>query len=71
MTSLIRRAVPSHHPLDRVDGWIRRVAAQLATWQRRLRERDRLAAMTDRELRDVGIARFEAAALARKPFWRA
>ncbi len=48
-----------------------RVVAVLLTWQRRARERDHLAGLTERELRDMGLTRASAMALARKPFWRA
>jgi uncharacterized protein YjiS (DUF1127 family) len=43
----------------------------LLTWQRRARERDRLAAMSDYMLKDMGITRAEAAREYRKPFWSA
>ena len=40
-------------------------------WQRRAAERALLAAMTERELRDVGLARGDVLVEADKPFWRA
>lgn len=43
----------------------------LLTWQRRAAERATLAAMNERELRDIGVARSEVLVEADKPFWRA
>ena len=39
--------------------------------RRRMRERDLLSRMTDAELRDARINRYEAWFEIRKPFWRA
>lgn len=47
-----------------------RVAATLATWSARRRQRRRLAELPERLLRDVGLDRTAAAGEARKPFWR-
>lgn len=41
------------------------------TWQQRAAERVTLAAMHERELRDIGPARNEVLVEADKPFWRA
>jgi len=46
-------------------------ADRLLTWQRRATERATLAAMNERELRDIGLARNEVLVEADKPFWRA
>ncbi|MCW2238202.1 DUF1127 domain-containing protein [Azospirillum canadense] len=43
--------------------WLARV------WRQR-RENAQLLSMTDRELRDIGITRYEAQMESRKPFWR-
>jgi uncharacterized protein YjiS (DUF1127 family) len=43
----------------------------LLTWQRRASERDRLATMDARALKDMGITRAEAWRECRKPFWSA
>ncbi len=43
---------------------------RLLAWQARARERRWLAAMDDRQLRDLGIDRTDALEEARKPFWR-
>lgn len=49
----------------------RKVRETVATWQRRGQERRQLLAMTDRDLRDIGLSRLDALAHADKPFWRA
>jgi uncharacterized protein YjiS (DUF1127 family) len=42
----------------------------LVTWQRRASERALLAAMNERELRDIGLVRRDLLVEADKPFWR-
>jgi uncharacterized protein YjiS (DUF1127 family) len=42
----------------------------LLTWMARARDRRQLAAMCDRELKDMGISRADVQAESRKPFWR-
>lgn len=46
------------------------VLAILADWRRRRRGRAELNRMSDRELRDIGLTRAEAAREAATPFWR-
>jgi uncharacterized protein YjiS (DUF1127 family) len=41
-----------------------------ATWRERSRVRRQLAAMSDRELHDIGICRAEVACEISRPFWR-
>jgi uncharacterized protein YjiS (DUF1127 family) len=41
-----------------------------AVWRRRMRDRRRLAVLTDRDLRDIGLSRSDAHWEYRKPFWR-
>lgn len=43
--------------------WLARV------WRRRT-ERAELLSLTERELRDIGLTRYDALTEARKPFWR-
>jgi uncharacterized protein YjiS (DUF1127 family) len=43
----------------------------LLAWQQRSIDRALLAGMTERELRDVGLARSDLLAEADRPFWRA
>jgi uncharacterized protein YjiS (DUF1127 family) len=45
--------------------------ALIGEWRRRLRERNELAQMCERSLRDIGLSRYDAFAEAKKPFWRA
>lgn len=40
------------------------------TWKQRQNERQELARLDDRSLRDMGIDRFRANREARKPFWK-
>jgi uncharacterized protein YjiS (DUF1127 family) len=48
-----------------------RLFETFATWYRRTLERDRLARLSDRELRDIGLRRGDVAEEIGKPFWRA
>jgi uncharacterized protein YjiS (DUF1127 family) len=50
---------------------VRELTSTLHTWRRRSTERDMLTCLTERDLRDMGISRYEAAQEACKPFWRA
>ncbi|QQS15102.1 MAG: DUF1127 domain-containing protein [Rhodospirillales bacterium] len=43
----------------------------LATWRRRVRERDELARMDARERRDIGVTDADVAMEISKPAWRA
>jgi len=45
--------------------------ATLARWQQRARERDELAHLDWRELKDIGLSSAEVRNLIDKPFWRA
>jgi uncharacterized protein YjiS (DUF1127 family) len=49
---------------------IGRVLGLTATWRRRARDRYALLAMSERDLRDIGVTRFDAVREAEKPFWR-
>jgi len=60
------RARPAHIST----AWNAFIAALLA-WQQRANDRALLAAMSERELRDVGLARGAVLIEADKPFWRA
>jgi uncharacterized protein YjiS (DUF1127 family) len=52
------------------DGWLRALIARLSHCRQIQREREQLLALTDRELRDIGISRADAIHEARKPLWR-
>jgi len=43
----------------------------LASWQRRVRDRNQLAQMSDHMLKDVGLSRSDIETEIRKSFWRA
>jgi len=48
-----------------------RVIALLVCWRARAEERRRLAALDERELRDIGLTRVDALRECAKPFWQA
>jgi len=49
---------------------LRAIAARLWRCRQIQREREQLLALTDRELRDIGISRADAIHEARRPLWR-
>jgi uncharacterized protein YjiS (DUF1127 family) len=51
------------------DAWDHSVQ-NLREWRRRTREREELAALDDRMLKDIGLTRADAEFLSNKPFWR-
>jgi len=53
-------------PASRRIGW----RGRWRRWQRRLVQRRQLLALTERELRDIGITRCDAVREASKPLWR-
>jgi uncharacterized protein YjiS (DUF1127 family) len=48
-----------------------RLADLILLWLERGRQRRELAALTDRELRDIGLSRLDVARETAKPFWHA
>jgi uncharacterized protein YjiS (DUF1127 family) len=46
------------------------IGRRIATWIARARQRNALATLDDRMLRDIGITRYDAAHEYGKPFWR-
>jgi uncharacterized protein YjiS (DUF1127 family) len=63
-----------HHPpavLQRPSRDLRGIIATIGTWRSRSRGRQCLLRLNDRELKDIGISRYDAQYEARKPFWRA
>lgn len=46
-----------------------RIADRLRLWRTRIRERDELATLDERDLRDARISRADVLAETRKPFW--
>jgi len=57
----------SHHRSGHAAG----LRGLIAEWLHRIESRRDLAALSDRELRDIGITRVDALSEAEKPFWRA
>lgn len=51
---------------DVLDGAVQ----QFAIWRERARERQLLAQLSDRELRDIRLSRQQAQVEASKPFWK-
>lgn len=47
-----------------------RAATLLREWRRRQRDREALAALDERALRDIGLSRADAEFIVNKPFWR-
>jgi len=47
--------------------WLSRV---VRTWRERIRERDAFARLDDRDLRDLGLSRWQVESEVVKPFWR-
>lgn len=60
----------SYRPLNTILGPVLRIASLLNVWEKRMVERQNLAEMDDRILRDMGIDRMSANQEAEKPFWR-
>jgi uncharacterized protein YjiS (DUF1127 family) len=52
-------------------GFLVRVADGVATWRRRVRDRQAFARLDYRDLRDMGLSRWEVETELAKPFWRA
>ena len=48
-----------------------RLWSQFVLWRQRTRQRHQLAALSDRQLDDIGISREQADCEAAKPFWQA
>jgi uncharacterized protein YjiS (DUF1127 family) len=65
----------SRHDPDNPDGarpkLLRAVGATLRLWRQRIEDREALATMNERDLRDARITRADVAWEMRKPFWRA
>jgi len=49
---------------------LRRVLALFHIWRQRSHDRQELAQLDERSLRDVGLTRYDVLYEARKPFWR-
>jgi uncharacterized protein YjiS (DUF1127 family) len=47
-----------------------RIIGALSVWRARARQRGSLAALSERDLRDIGVTRVEQRRECAKPFWR-
>ncbi len=47
-----------------------RLASAIRLWHGRIRERQTLAGLSDRELRDIGLSQWDVHTELAKPFWR-
>jgi uncharacterized protein YjiS (DUF1127 family) len=65
LSSPARRTVPAQH------GVLSRLTGTLRQWQRRARERQELATLSHRELRDLPVSASDVWHEIRQPFWRA
>jgi uncharacterized protein YjiS (DUF1127 family) len=63
--------VPAVHGIGGGHAVGRGLGPVLRLWRRRIRDREDLAAMSERDLRDVRLSRADVVAELRKPFWRA
>jgi uncharacterized protein YjiS (DUF1127 family) len=59
--------VPSSHRRIGLTSWLGRL---VGTWRRRIRERQAFASLDYRELRDIGLSRWDVEREVAKPFWR-
>ena len=66
MAYLTLHRVTNYQP----ESTIGRLGAQLWLWRRRARERQQLAQLSERDLRDIGMSRGTVYAELQKPFWR-
>jgi uncharacterized protein YjiS (DUF1127 family) len=51
-------------------GLLGRTLYALRLWRERVRERDALTRLTDRDLQDMRVSRYDLETEIRKPFWR-
>ena len=70
MVSLIHPRV-ERAPVGSLGRMAVRLRRSLRAWRERARQRREFAALTERDLRDIGRTRAEIADALAKPFWRA
>jgi uncharacterized protein YjiS (DUF1127 family) len=75
--SIVKADLVRQRPGDRAPSIVAGLSAQLARWREgflrwreRRRSRQMLLTLGDRELRDIGLTRFDAWQEWKKPFWR-
>ncbi len=64
--STLRNSQPTSH----FSQAFARLGATLGRWRKRIEEREQLARLDERSLRDIGLSRSAIEAELRKPFWR-
>ncbi len=67
---LARRPLPRRRHRIALPHPFAAMARLLRLWRRRLAESDELLAMSERELRDLGISRYDAEHAAKRAFWQ-
>ena len=68
--ALVGPAPRQMSPIGAVQQLLAAAADRVLAWQERTRQRIALAALTDGELRDLGLSRADVAHETSKPFWR-
>jgi uncharacterized protein YjiS (DUF1127 family) len=68
--TIARHPAQTYHPIQAAFAILRRVRRQLAVWSAQRRSRAQLLLLGDRELKDMGLSRAQAAFEHDKPFWR-
>lgn len=56
---------------DRWRCWARQLMATIKLWRRRAHSRQALSLLTDQQLRDIGLCRYDARIERDKSFWQA
>jgi uncharacterized protein YjiS (DUF1127 family) len=64
------RPLPSRKPAESAFAIVEGLFVLVRVWRERQRVRRQLAAMSERELQDIGICRSEITCEIAKPFWR-
>ena len=65
-----RRILTPHAARHRAIRAMLSAVLMLEGWMERSRQRRQLAALTDLQLRDIGVSRIDALREAEKPFWK-
>jgi uncharacterized protein YjiS (DUF1127 family) len=74
MESVVYHSLANYQPRRRQAGRggtiVKRAAMLALVWWKRVRERGELSALTERDLKDMGLTRADALGEIAKPFWR-
>ena len=76
MSVSVHTRLTHFHPSARVAGggqpsFLARVAATLRLWRKRIREKQALERLDERDLHDMGVSFSDVYSELRRPFWRA